>query len=285
MEPRHEPQGALRQSDGSVLWRVWAPAAREVRLVTWANGQRAETAMEAEGFGYHVCRRNGIDEGLRYAYRLADNVGPSAAPSDEEREYPDPASRWQPDGVHKPSALFFPETFAWTDQAWRGIARRELVVYELHVGTFTPEGTLDAIVPRLAELAELGVTALELMPLAQFPGERNWGYDGVHPNAVQNSYGGPRAYAAACRCGPSRGLGSAARRGLQPPWAGGKSISGQFGPYFTDHYQYTSWGQAHQSRRPGQRSGQAVLHRQRWQCGFAIFNIDGLRLDAIHAIA
>ncbi len=114
--------------------------------------------MEAEGFGYHVCRRNGIDEGLRYAYRLADNVGPKPLlrPT-RSREYPDPASRWQPgDGVHKPSALFFLKTFAWTDQAWRGIARRELVVYELHVGTFTPEGTLDAIVPRLAELAELG---------------------------------------------------------------------------------------------------------------------------------
>ena len=250
MEPRHDPQGALRQSDGSVLWRVWAPAAREVRLVTWTSGRRQETVMEAPQFGYHVCRQERADEGLRYAYRFG-----------EGREYPDPASLWQPEGVHKPSALFFPETFAWTDQVWRGIVRRELVVYELHVGTFTPEGTLDAIVPRLAELAELGVTALELMPLAQFPGERNWGYDGVHPYAVQSSYGGPRALQRLVDAAHRAGLAvllDVVYNHLGPEG----NYFGQFGPYFTDHY-HTPWGQAINFDAARQRSGAAVLYRQR----------------------
>ena len=105
---------------------------------------------------------------------------------------PIPASRWQPDGVHRPSAVFFPESFRWSDEAWRGVAREDLVIYELHVGTFTPEGTFDAIARGCPNWLSLGVTAIELMPVAQFPGDRNWGYDGVYPYAVQNSYGGPR---------------------------------------------------------------------------------------------
>src|SRR5262249_42597920 len=106
-------------------------------------------------------------------------------------ERPDPCSPWQPDGVHRPSAVLFPDRFAWTDHDWKGVARQDLVFYELHVGTFTPEGTFDAVIPRLPALRELGITAVELMPVAQFPGSRNWGYDGVHPFAPQNTYGGP----------------------------------------------------------------------------------------------
>ena len=179
--PNH-PQGALRQPDGSVVWRVWAPWSATVSLVTLSSGEREETAMTPEGGGYFVHRQSQVAEGLPYAFKLADG-----------RDYPDPASRWQPDGVHRPSAVFSPELYGWSDAAWRGIAREELVIYELHVGTFTPEGTFDAIVPRLPELVSLGVTAIEVMPVAQFPGDRNWGYDGVYPYAVQNSYGGPRA--------------------------------------------------------------------------------------------
>ena len=180
-EPNHKPQGALLQPDGSVVWRVWAPRCERVALVAWPDGKRVETAMNAEGFGYFACRQSGVGEGLRYAYRL-----------DDGGEYPDPATRWQPDGVHRPSALWFPTDFEWGDGGWRGVSREDLVIYELHVGTFTPEGTFAAIVPRLGQLRELGVTAIELMPVAQFSGGRNWGYDGVHPFAVQNSYGGPR---------------------------------------------------------------------------------------------
>ncbi len=131
--------------------------------------------------GYFTHRQSQANDGLRYAFQLADG-----------REYPDPASRWQPEGVHRSSALFSPQSYAWSDGDWRGIARDDLVIYELHVGTFTPEGTFDAIVPRLPQLASLGITAVELMPVAQFPGDRNWGYDAACPYAVQNSYGGPR---------------------------------------------------------------------------------------------
>ena len=270
MEPPHEPQGALGQRDGSVLWRIWAPAANEVRLITWPGGRRQETLMQAQQFGYHVCRQEGVEEGLRYAYQLAAG-----------REFPDPASRWQPEGVHKPSAVFFPETFAWTDQSWRGVPRRDLVIYELHVGTFTPAGTLDAIVPRLAELAELGVTALELMPLAQFPGERNWGYDGVHPYAVQNSYGGPRALQRLVDAAHRAGLAvilDVVYNHLGPEG----NYFGQFGPYFTDHYR-TPWGQAiNFDAADSDPVRQFFIDNA--CCWVRDFHIDGLRLDATHAI-
>src|SRR5262249_33843605 len=116
--------------------------------------------------------------GQRYLYRL-DN-GP---------DRPDPASRWQPEGVHGPSAVDDP-SFDWHDQDWRGRALEEMGLYELDVGTFTAEGTFDAVIGQMERLADLGVTALSLMPVAQFPGVRNWGYDGVYPYAVQDSYGG-----------------------------------------------------------------------------------------------
>src|SRR5205823_843789 len=138
-------------------------------------------AMQPEEGGYFRHAEPHVREGQRYAYRL-----------DNTQERPDPCSSWQPDGVHRPSAVLFPGRFPWTDQGWHGVRREDLVFYELHVGTFTPEGTFDAVIPRLPALRELGVTAVEVMPVGQFPGTRNWGYDGVHPYAAQDSYGGPR---------------------------------------------------------------------------------------------
>src|SRR5205085_296455 len=109
---------------------------------------------------------------------------------DGDKRRPDPASRYQPQGVHGPSAVM-DSTYEWTDSSWRGLPLESHVFYELHVGAFTPEGTFEAIIPDLPRLKALGVTAIELMPVAQFPGRRNWGYDGVYPFAVQFSYGGP----------------------------------------------------------------------------------------------
>ena len=149
--------------------------------------------MTPEGHGYFVHQRRRENDILRYMYKLSDG-----------REYPDPASRWQPEGVHRPSALFFPESYTWSDKGWRGVSAEDLVIYELHVGAFTPEGTFEAIIPRLGQLSSLGVTAIEIMPIAQFPGDRNWGYDGVHPYAVQNSYGGTACISAAGRCRASK---------------------------------------------------------------------------------
>ncbi len=110
---------------------------------------------------------------------------------DGDRERPDPASRFQPHGVHGPSRIVDPHAYKWNDRDWRGVPQRDLVIYELHVGTFTREGTFDAVIERLEDLVDLGVNAIELMPVAEFPGTRNWGYDGVHLFAPQSSYGGP----------------------------------------------------------------------------------------------
>jgi len=131
--------------------------------------------------GYFAADVDNIAVGARYRYCL-----------DGQWERPDPASRFQPEGVHGPSEVV-DTNFAWTDGRWSGIPLEQYVLYELHVGTFTPQGTFDAIIPRISELRNLGITAIELMPVAQFTGTRNWGYDGVFPYAVQNSYGGPVA--------------------------------------------------------------------------------------------
>ena len=221
-------QGAWRNEDGTAVWRVWAPSSASVRLVTLASERRQETEMTPEKRGYFVDRRSSADEGLRYVLKLADG-----------REYPDPASRWQPEGVHRPSALFCPESYDWSDGGWRGVAREDLVIYELHVGAFTPEGVLGAIIARLPELAAIGVTAIELMPVAQFAGDRNWGYDGVYPYAVQNSYGGPRALQQFVDAAHQIGLAvilDVVYNHLGPE---GNYLA-NFGPYFTDRYR-TPW--------------------------------------------
>jgi maltooligosyltrehalose trehalohydrolase len=266
----HPPQGALGQRDGSVVWRVWAPLSTTVSLVALPSGQRQEAAMTPEGRGYFVCRQPRAEEGLRYAFKLADG-----------REYPDPASRWQPDGVHRYSAVFIPESYGWSDADWRGIARDELVIYELHVGAFTPEGTLDAIIPRLQQLASLGVTSVELMPVAQFPGDRNWGYDAVYPYAVQNSYGGPRALQRFVDAAHKIGLAvllDVVYNHLGPEG----NYLGKYAPYFTDRYR-TPWGTAVNYDGPDSDAvRQFVIDNA---CAWVRdFHVDGLRLDAVHMI-
>jgi maltooligosyltrehalose trehalohydrolase len=266
----HPPQGALGQPDGSVVWRVWAPSSAAVSLATFAPGGRRETAMTPEGGGYFTHRQSRAAEGLPYAFKLADG-----------REYPDPASRWQPGGVHRPSAVFFPESYGWSDGAWRGIARDELVIYELHVGAFTPAGTLDAIIPRLPQLLSLGVTAIELMPVAQFAGDRNWGYDGVYPYAVQNSYGGPRALQRLIDAAHQAGL-AVFLDVVHNHFGAEGNYLGNYGPYFTDRYR-TPWGMAVNYDGPESDAvRQFVIDNARmW---VRDFHVDGLRLDAVHAI-
>ena len=176
-----KPQcGAIVQSDGSVRWFVWAPNVDHVELVLIEGDTRTLHTMTREQQRYFSFVKDHVPNGQRYTYRL--DGGP---------ERPDPASCWQPDGVNQASAVLRTDEFAWSDVGWTGVSREDLVFYELHVGTFTPEGTFEAIIPRLATLRDLGVTALELMPVGQFSGTRNWGYDGVHPYAPQHSYGGP----------------------------------------------------------------------------------------------
>ena len=271
-EPEHMPQGPVRQSDGTILWRLWAPFSDKVSLILYLPAGREKTAMTPQGFGYFVRRRPATQsvETLRYAFELGDG-----------QEFPDPASRWQPEGVNRPSALFFPGSYHWTDQAWRGVAAEDLAIYELHVGAFTPEGTLDAIIPRLEQLSALGITAIEIMPLAQFSGQRNWGYDGVHPYAVQNSYGGPQALQRLVDAAHRTGFGVILDVVYNHIGPEGNYFD-KFGPYFTDRY-HTPWGKAINYDGP-----QCDAVRQ-----FVIdnacywvreFHLDGLRLDAVQTI-
>ncbi len=262
--------GVVSGRDGSLSWRVWAPKAKRVDLVLFDGARQRSLAMSREERGYFHCAEMNVAEGQRYAYRL-----------DGGSERPDPRSRWQPEGVHGPSAVVLPERFAWTDGAWRGTERGDLVFYELHVGTFTPEGTFEAIVPRLAELRALGVTALELMPVAQFPGARNWGYDGVLPYAAQNCYGGPHGLQRLVDACHAVGLAiflDVVYNHLGPE---GNYLA-EFGPYFTDHYK-TPWGLAVNFDGPGSDAVRDyVLDNVRtW---LRDFHFDGLRLDAVHAI-
>lgn len=268
--PVHRPQGAIRQPDGSVVWRVWAPKAGQVQLVLEREGCREVRGMETEPYGYFALGDSDVPEGSRYMYRLGEGC-----------ELPDPASRWQPDGVHDPSAVFFPDNYPWSDSGWTGVPREELVIYELHIGTFTPEGTFDAVVPRLGQLKELGVTAVEIMPVGQFPGNRNWGYDGVYPYAVQESYGGPRALQRLVDAAHAAGLAVLLDVVYNHFGPEGCYLA-QFGPYFTDRY-HTPWGDAVNFDGPESDAVRrfVVANARMW---VRDFHFDGLRLDAVHAI-
>jgi maltooligosyltrehalose trehalohydrolase len=262
--------GAVGLPGGAVRWRVWAPRAKHVDLILLHGENRQSVPLEREPHGYFSHTQSDIPDGQRYFFRLDD--GP---------ERPDPASLWQPDGVHGPSAVVHTGRFSWSPVAWTGIARKDLVFYELHVGTFTPEGTFEAILPRLGELRELGVTALEIMPVAQFPGRRNWGYDGVSLYAVQNSYGGPwglQKLVDACHAAGLAVFLDVVYNHLGPE---GNYLN-EFGPYFTDHYK-TPWGRAVNYDGAGSDAVRDfVLDNARmW---LEEFRLDGLRLDAVHAI-
>jgi maltooligosyltrehalose trehalohydrolase len=262
--------GALAHPDGSVQWRVWAPQASQVELVLIDGDRRRSLAMQGEPRGYFRCTLPDIPDAQRYAFRL-----------DEGPERPDPASLWQPDGVHAPSAVVRTDRFRWTDGEWRGVRLADLVFYELHVGTFTPEGTFEAILPRLETLRSLGITAIELMPVGQFPGTRNWGYDGVHLYAVQNSYGGPHGLQRLVDACHAAGLAVILDVVYNHAGPEGNYLA-DFGPYFTDRYK-TPWGTAINYDGAGSDAVRdfVIDNARLW---IADCHIDGLRLDAVHAI-
>lgn len=224
--------------------------------------------MEPKPRGYWSAVAEGVEPGARYFYRL-----------EGERDRPDPASRYQPEGVHGPSVVV--ESGVRADSAWRGLAIEDFIFYELHVGTFTPEGTLDSAAAELDRLADLGVTAIELMPVAQFPGERNWGYDGVLPFAVQNSYGGPdalRRFVAECHARTLAVVLDVVYNHFGPE---GNYLR-EFGHYFSRQYQ-TPWGEAVNFDGPGSDDVRRffIENALYW---IHEFEIDALRLDAVHAI-
>src|SRR5213594_2184343 len=271
------PQSAIRnpQSLGAMYlgekrcrFRVWAPLARKVDLHLVHPQDRFERLQKTES-GYHEAILDGVEPGSLYLYRL-----------DDRNERPDPASRYQPQGVHRPSEVCDP-AFPWEDACWFGLPLPEYVLYEIHVGAYTEEGTFDAIIPHLGYLEDLGITAIELMPVAQFPGERNWGYDGVHPFAVQSSYGGPaglKRLVNACHRHRLAVVLDVVYNHLGPEG----NYLGEFGPYFTDRYR-TPWGGALNFDGPDAEGVRRhfVENARAWvrEC-----HVDGLRLDAIHAI-
>lgn len=255
-------------TDGAARFRVWAPRCRRVEVIV--NG-RPPVALEPVGEGDFEVTLPGVRPRSRYVYRL-----------DGERYRPDPASRWQPDGVHGPSAVVDPAAFSWTDAAFRGHARAELVFYEVHVGAATTAGTFEALIPVLDRLVDLGVTALELMPVAEFPGSRNWGYDGVYLFAPQSTYGGPeglRRLVDACHARELSVILDVVYNHLGPE---GNYLP-EFGPYLSDHSR-TPWGPAMNFDGPGGAGVRrhVVESARAW---VREYHVDGLRLDAVHAIS
>lgn len=276
MQPRKRPMkppavpGAAYLGGRRVRFRVWAPRCRRVALRVVGPVSQAPVAMAPALRGWFEATLEGLGPGARYVYVL-----------DEKRERPDPASRAQPDGVHGPSEVVDTDAFAWTDGAWRGLPLEAMVLYEIHVGTFTPEGTFEAVIPRLERLQALGVTAIELMPVASFPGARNWGYDGVGFFAPQRTYGGPAGLQRLVDACHARGLAvvlDVVYNHLGPEG----SYLAEFGPYFTDRYT-TPWGQAVNYDGDGSRDVRdfVIANALYWT---REYRIDGLRLDAVHGI-
>src|SRR5262249_47046955 len=245
-------------------FHVWAPRCGQVML--HLLGPDRLVPMQPIGHGWHEVIVDEVQPGRRYLYRVTGG-----------RDRPDPASRSQPDGVHGPSEVIDPAC-DWHDQDWRGIDLADLILYELHVGTFTPVGTLDAVIGQLDRLIDVGVNAIEVMPVAQFPGRRNWGYDGVYPFCVQSSYGGAarlkRLGDSAHQRGGAPGLGV----GLNPPRPEGHYLP-QVWPYFPaqsrppggDHFNFDGPGCA-------AVRDYFLANAAMWQTEF---HLDGLRLDAV----
>jgi maltooligosyltrehalose trehalohydrolase len=258
--------GASIHGDGT-SFRVWAPKCRSVEMVV--EGRPPQPLREVAD-GVLELTVIGLRAGTRYQYRL-----------DGERYRPDPVSRWQPEGVHGASVVVDPSRFSWTDAGFRGHALADLVFYELHVGAYTTAGTFEAVIPHLPRLGDLGVTAVELMPVAEFPGSRNWGYDGVHLYAPQSTYGGPqglRRLVDACHAQGLSVILDIVYNHLGPE---GNYLA-EFGPYFTDRYR-TPWGTA--VNFDGADSAGVRRHFvENARYWVREFHIDGLRLDAIHAI-
>lgn len=260
--------GASAIGENQARFLVWAPFADEAEVHIFGPSDPV-VRLENVSAGYFYTTVTGIGPRTRYKYRLNGKI-----------EIPDPAARSQPNGVHGPSEIVGTE-FDWQDTAWTGIPLIDYILYELHIGTFTSEGTFDSAIPQLDYLRDLGVTAVELMPVAQFPGARNWGYDGVYPFAVQNSYGGAAGLKRFVNAAHRKGLAVALDVVYNHMGPEGNYLN-LFGPYFTDRYK-TPWGLAVNFDGEGSAGVRrfVVENALEW---VTEFHIDALRLDAVHAI-
>ena len=261
--------GASWTADGRCEFRVWALYASDKVELHLIGDDDRYVEMQKDEQGYYICSVEGIAPGQLYRYRI-----------DSDREYADPASRYQPEGVFGPSQVIAP-SFSWTDENWRGLPLRDYIIYELHVGTFTQEGTFSTMLTRLDTLVELGITTIEFMPLNQFSGRRGWGYDGVLQFAIQNSYGPVESFKQLVDACHQRGIAVIVDV-VYNHFGPEGNYFGAFGPYTTDRYK-TAWGEAvnvdgaygDEVRAYFIENALYWLH----EC-----HVDALRLDAIHYI-
>lgn len=248
---------------------VWAPEKEGITLEI-VHPIRLNVPMAKDEEGYFKVTLENMPPGIRYYFK-----------QESETRYPDPASAFQPEGVHGPSEVVDHGQFTWSDNEWKGIPFRDLIIYEIHIGTFTDEGTFEAIIPFLDDLCETGINAIELMPVCQFPGSRNWGYDGVYPYSVQNSYGGPKGLKKLVEACHKRGIAVFLDVVYNHMGPEGNYFS-KFGPWFTDKY-CTPWGNA--MNFDGEWSdGVREFFSDNPLYWFRNYHIDGLRFDAIHTI-
>jgi malto-oligosyltrehalose trehalohydrolase len=265
------PFGASLLAGGGARFRLWAPSAQRVDLSLQSGSTSVLIPMRPGADGWYECEAQEARAGSRYAFRIDGGI-----------EVPDPASRSNPDDVHRPSAVIDPGSYAWRDADWRGRPWHEAVVYELHVGAFTPAGTFAAVVERLDDLVQLGVTAIELMPVADFPGRHGWGYDGVLMFAPDATYGAPDDLKALVDAAHARGLMVLLDVVYNHFGPDGNYLHLYAKPFFSDRRQ-TPWGPALNFDGEGSRTVRdfTIDNALFW---LTEYHFDGLRLDAVHAI-
>jgi maltooligosyltrehalose trehalohydrolase len=273
MKRRHDmPFGAQCREDGSLDFRLWAPVARQVELCLGDAARPTCISLDRRNNGWFELRTNAAKPGSRYCFQI-----------DGAQKVPDPASRFQPRDVHGPSEVIDPDSFVWLDDDWRGRRWEEAVIYELHVGTFTQSGTFLAARERLDYLAELGVTAVELMPVSDFPGQRNWGYDGVYPFACDSTYGRPEDLKELVQSAHSRGI-MVLLDVVYNHFGPEGNYLGVYAPqFFTDRYR-SPWGNGINFDGPESRVVRDFFIQNAlfW---LNEYHFDGMRLDAVHAMA
>jgi maltooligosyltrehalose trehalohydrolase len=263
------PFGAEARDDGSTRFRIWAPGARSVEL--WLEEERRAFSMPRDAFGWAEFITRDAPPGTRYRFRI-----------DEEILVPDPASRRQPADVHGPSEVVDALAHGWTDVDWTGIPAARLVFYELHVGTFTGAGTFASVAERLDHLVSLGVTAVEIMPVADFPGRWGWGYDGVLPFAPDSRYGRPEDLKALVETCHAHGLAVFLDVVYNHFGPEGNYLH-RYAPAFFNSRHRTPWGDGINFDGPGSEMVRAfMVHNALYW--IEEFHMDGLRLDAVHAI-
>jgi maltooligosyltrehalose trehalohydrolase len=266
-KPNEFLPGVSFAENGSATIVLWAPNAQTVAIILPG---KQELALNAGERGYWRLATDKLKPFDRYQFLL-----------DGSNQLPDPASRSQPDGVHGQSQALDLGSFSWAANNWQNPPLAEYIIYELHTGTFTADGTFEGIASKLKYLKELGITAIEIMPVAQFPGNRNWGYDGVCPYAVQNSYGGAEGLMKLVDACHQNGLAVILDVVYNHVGPEGNYFN-EFGPYFTDKYN-TPWGNAVNFDDAGcdEVRNYFVQNVLMW---FRDFRIDALRMDAVHAI-